>query len=106
MRVEVPLGMFVIVHWSLVKAHGIREGNAENLIVGGCDQFENLAERSNMVSSELQQVPKMPVAADQYFEGPDSPERHERHETIILANQACFLLIFQIEVVTQEARRV
>ena len=43
----------------------------------------------------------MAAAADHDFERPYRPEGYEGNEALVLANQADFLLVLQMDVITQ-----
>ncbi len=101
-RVEVPFMMRLAVRGRLMKAHRIRKWNIENLVVGGRHLLQNLRQQDDFFAVEFGKRPQVATAANQDFERPDRPEGHQGDETLVLADQAHFLLLFQMDVVTQQ----
>src|SRR5262249_6432912 len=48
----------------------------------------------------------MPAAAEQHLERPDRPERHNRDESLVAANDPRVLILFDLDVIAQEAAAV
>src|SRR5579862_3289088 len=65
-----------------MEAHGVREGDAENLVVGGSNALQNIAQMPAIFRSEVVHTTHMATTANQNFERPNRPEGHERTEDI------------------------
>src|SRR5262245_26301672 len=89
-----------------MKAHGVGERNTKHTIVGGDYLFQSSCQLRNLVAFQLRQARQMPPAAQQHFERPHSPERHDRDEAVIAADHTSAFLVFDFDVIAKKATAV
>src|SRR6266508_933849 len=91
MRMEYPFWMRLSIKWSLVKPHGIREGDFEQIVVTGSDRFQNLCQRGHFGGGQFRQAGQVgTMGTQENLEGPDCPKRNPRREMIIGGEDALF----------------
>src|SRR5256885_6619601 len=101
MRVEMPLRVRRSIAWSLVKAHRIWKGNAEDAIIDGNNLLQRSRQLRDFGAVQLRHASEMSSATEQHFERPHRPEGHNRHETIVAADYTRLFALFDSYVITK-----
>src|ERR1700678_1424676 len=102
MRVKMPLGMSFAVGGTLVKSHGVGKRSCEQIVVARRDAMQDVRQR---IASGLRKLLKRACVlfADEHrLEGPDRPERHDRGELVIFADDAVLLFLFDLQIFAQQ----
>ena len=95
MRVKMPLGMSLAVGGTLVKSHGVGKRSCEQIVVARRDAMQDVRQRVAARFRKLLQRTGVPLADHDRFKRPHRPERHDRCELIILADDPVLLFVFR-----------
>lgn len=100
---QVPLGMRRAVGGGQMEAHGVGEGDLEEVIVAGGQLLQDVRQRPPLLSRERGRGSDGPAADYQGLERPHRPEGHQGHEVLVLADEPrSIFLHLQNQVVAEQ----
>src|SRR5579863_9833847 len=102
MRMKMPLAMSFAVGGTLVKSQGVRKRSCEQVVVPRRDAMQDIRQRIASGFRKLIQRACVPLADHDRFERPYCPERHQRRELIVLADDTVLLFSFEFQIRTQQ----
>src|SRR3979490_1009875 len=99
-----PFVMGLTICRALVKTHGVRKRDLEQMIIARGQTLQSVRQRIFLIVRKFCERAKVPSRDYQGFERPDCPERYQHGEVLVFEDDSFAALSFQRQVVAKQAR--
>lgn len=106
MCVEMPLRVGLTAGGALMKSHGVRKRDAEEIVVPDGEATKDVAEQVQVRGREIRECADVPAAKNHSFKRPDRPVGDQRHEGLVFADDADDMPALELQIVAQQTGAV